>query len=733
MAQPYYGAAVGGELPPAEAIPAVAPMAVPAQPRTYRELYADAANNPSPARTGGYLAGYRFADPGGGVVPAPATLRDQTVFLSDRQPMAFLALVTGADGGLEVVVVHRLLRYVEAPGDDPTGLNDYVLGLMGDILPHQYPVVDVPNTTFHLVSNAVRVPTTAAMATLLLTWNDGDPVIGPFTEQDPETEVIRTRHVQLIPGRYASVIIHRRRVRPKQAYQEIVGAIQAQNEVESCHDVIAWLRAACTARGGGGAQTALPSVLHAFTPLHLPPEVYRYVTAKVQSDLPVLVAPERLGGGPGAETLAGALRILEASRATRGGREGEDVIRAPRTIVDAYKETFPTLLKYCNAEAVDGVAPLWHRLANCHKGEQHTVLTQELQKVCMARGLSTELYVPVITSTLKQMVVSFQFTGYGADDLTSGCQPFLVAYAGTDQHYLALSAANVGNQLAQGEHNASLADYRTIRESEKVQFPRDISDVCITMTRFAVLCQCLFQGAGAPHPFTVAMWNAAASLQNIAPFITERYQHLARHPGIAATYHARIVRAIQLNVHDYLSSVATNVAAGVAGIPVPVFDGMLTELKRGTFHQSTNWVSIPDIYLDATPTTHQHVGSVTSTPSGVSTAASHSTTRTGVSSITTDTERVARINNLEPDSEFTQITLRAGGTRRIMQEHRPPSNDAGNEFCVAWWTKGGCFPNCGRRLTHRAFASAAERTRLLAYVREHLQAPAAAAAGGSRT
>ncbi|KAI2512410.1 adenylate kinase [Fragilaria crotonensis] len=66
-----------------------------------------------------------------------------------------------------------------------------------------------------------------------------------------------------------------------------------------------------------------------------------------------------------------------------------------------------------------------------------------------------------------------------------------------------------------------------------------------------------------------------------------------------------------------------------------------------------------------------------------------------------------------------------------MQEHRPPSNDAGNEFCVAWWTKGGCFPNCGRRLTHRAFASAAERTRLLAYVREHLQAPAAAAAGGS--
>ena len=229
MAQPYADVAVGGELP-LEAVPAAAPFVATTPPRTYRELFADAANNPPPACSGGYLAGYRFANPGGRVTPAPATLRDQTVFLNDHQPMAFLALMKGADGFIEVVIVHCLLCYVEAPRDDPTHLNDSVLGLMGDIPPHQNPVVDVPNTTFHLISNAVRVPTTAAMATLLLTWNDTDPVLGPFTEQDPETEVVRTRHVQLIPGRCTTLIIHRRRVRPKQAYQEIVAAIQAHNE-----------------------------------------------------------------------------------------------------------------------------------------------------------------------------------------------------------------------------------------------------------------------------------------------------------------------------------------------------------------------------------------------------------------------------------------------------------------------------------------------------------------------
>lgn len=77
-------------------------------------------------------------------------------------------------------------------------------------------------------------------------------------------------------------------------------------------------------------------------------------------------------------------------------------------------------------------------------------------------------------------------------------------------------------------------------------------------------------------------------------------------------------------------------------------------------------------------------------------------------------------------------TLHAGGTRNILREHRPPPNDAGNEFCVAWWTRRGCFPNCGRRLTHVPFASPSERERLLTYVHTHLQAPAAAGTGGGR-
>jgi hypothetical protein len=115
--------------------------------------------------------------------------------------MAFLGLVSGRGDVLEVVIVHRMLRYVDAPGDEPTGLNDHILGLAGNILPHQYPTVDIQGSAFHLVGTAVRVPTVAAMTTLLPTCDEAQQVLGPFTEQDPKTEVICPRHIQLLPGR----------------------------------------------------------------------------------------------------------------------------------------------------------------------------------------------------------------------------------------------------------------------------------------------------------------------------------------------------------------------------------------------------------------------------------------------------------------------------------------------------------------------------------------------------
>lgn len=361
----------------------------------------------------------------------------------------------------------------------------------------------------------------------LPTWEDPTIPLGPLAEDEPETEVVRPRHFQLIPGYYAAMLIHRRGISTKVAFQELHGAMAARHELEACRDVLVWLKAAATAHGGGGLQNGVPIVYHPLAPVHMPPAVYQYLTSKVTSDLPALAiaAANEMTG-----TLAGALRAL-----TRPGTGGEVDDRGPRevkTVQDVYKETFTTLLRFCNVTSPTDVAPVWARLANCGKSEQHTIITQDMQRMCMARGLATNLYTPIVTTGLKQMITGFMFVGHGVDDLSSGCQPFQVAYSGSTNHMQALAAASIGHQLAQGDNQATLTDYCAPREKEKVKFPRDTMEVAFSLSRFVVLCQTLFQDTGPPNPLVETLWGLAASMQNAAPFVTERYQQMIRLPTV---------------------------------------------------------------------------------------------------------------------------------------------------------------------------------------------------------
>ncbi len=425
--------------------------------------------------------------------------------------------------------------------------------------------------------------------------------------------------------------------------------------------------------------------------------------------------------------MAGALQVL-TRQATPAGPEDRGA-KEPKTIQDAYKETYRTLLRFCNVSEAAQVAPIWSRLANCLKSEQATIIPQEFHRVCMARGPDTALYAPIVTTGVHQMIMGFQFVGHGVDDLGSGCQPFLVAYAGNASHTEALSAATLANQLTQGEHQASLTDYRALREQEKVKFPRDITEVCVTLSRYAVMCQALLQGTGGANPLVNALWNLTAALTNAAPFIADRVQQVARAPLTSRVYYVTIVRSVQVSVHEYLQSVGVNVAEGHEGVEPVEFRTLVTDLRRGTFQHSSNWVPLPEAYLEPprSAVTSSAPSRGGTAPSVVSTGGSATT---GISSISDATrESVVRVDNPAPDADFAAIVTRCGGTRQLLRARPPPANDAGHEFCVAWWMRGGCFPNCGRRATHVQFASAAERTRLLAYCREHLAAPAAG--GGS--
>ena len=111
-----------------------------------------------------------------------------------------------------------------------------------------------------------------------------------------------------------------------------------------------------------------------------------------------------------------------------------------------------------------------------------------------------------------------------------------------------------------------------------------------------------------------------------------------------------------------------------------------------------------------------------STAPTVSTGTGGASVTSGVSALTTPTATAnqTRIPNPVTDSAFNDMVLR-GVLGPLTRANRPPRNDAGNEFCVGWWCKNGCYSSCGRRSAHVAFVTPGEHERLLAYANVHLR------------
>lgn len=690
-----------------------------AAPRSYRELYMTAGYQegvPAPARL---MASYRFTETiGGGERPTPASLKEQTLALSDRRPIPFLCLHRKSGTSVEVRILHRMMRYYDLLGDDAEGTAaDLSMGLLGDVRAAQVPVVEVDNSLFSLIGGAVRVPTLAVMPDQLAAAPPGS-YLGPYVADTPGTELVRPRMTQVLPTKYAAPLVHRDGVAPATAYRELAGMLEADGMTVACADVLTWLRVACTARGGAGELAALPAVAHSFALLLLPEACSDYVASKVTGDLPG--RHTRQQRGPAWDQMVEAVQQL-ATTATGGGRE-----REPKGIAEAYRETFPVLLRYCQVQTIDEVAPIWKRLANGAKGEQQSIIQQEMTRVCGGRGLTPDLYCPVVTTGLKQMIASLNFVGNGPDDLTAGCQPFMVAYTGANDHFRALDHAMVANQLEQGTTSATLSDIRDIRDKEKVKMPRDLHQVSLTLQRYAVLVHTLFQGPGEPNPFVKCMWLLASAFHERLPHFLSQHQALMGTPW-AKIYPAHVVRNVQIHIYEYLQALQVGGAGeGASPATLPSFQELLRDMQRGSFHMSPSWLPLPaSVTVD--PTMAPNAGGPHTVVTRTTRASTASTT-SGLTSVTGGggglppaTTQSTYVANTARDAEFDALQLRPQ-MRELLRAHPPPANDAGNEFCVSWWGRGGCYTNCGRAATHRPFANNAERTRLLSHVRAHLVA-----------
>ena len=311
-------------------------------PSTYRELYSAAAyqsGEPAPTHL---LASYRFTEAAGGSErPIPAGLIELTFAFRERRSMTFLCLLRTTDIQTEVRVLHRMIRYLELPGVTAGGVTDMSMGILGDVSAAQVPTVVVDNTHFSLVVNAgVRVPTVATMADHLDTAPPGVS-LGPFEPEVPGTEIVGSRIMQVIPARYASVLVHGTGLRASAVYTEIYGMLEADDMLEACSDVLAWLRVAATAWGGAGELSPLPAVAQHFPLVLMPANASLYVADKVGRDLPGR-ATNGTTPTPRDDGMAAVVRQLAENLVSERGT------RDVRGVAEAYRK----LTQCCNVSAI---------------------------------------------------------------------------------------------------------------------------------------------------------------------------------------------------------------------------------------------------------------------------------------------------------------------------------------------------------------------------------------------
>jgi hypothetical protein len=225
------------------------------------------------------------------------------------------------------------MRFLNIPGEELTGMDDTVMGLLGDIRPgcsQQWRFrIGFPPCSHRMVCASHSGRYGSSRGTGPTSYPSYS---GPFVEDTPDTEVVHPRNLQLLPSKYAPLLLQNDSCPRSERFTILQEAIALNGELEACRDVLVWLRAASTAQGGGGVQAGMPVVLHQLPALHLPNLVYEFVMSKVQGGLPALQPPGPSGQVTPSTDVAGLVRALaevqqqgRQERAGGGDREPKQI------------------------------------------------------------------------------------------------------------------------------------------------------------------------------------------------------------------------------------------------------------------------------------------------------------------------------------------------------------------------------------------------------------------------
>jgi len=77
--------------------------------------------------------------------------------------------------------------------------------------------------------------------------------------------------------------------------------------------------------------------------------------------------------------------------------------------------------------------------------------------------------------------------------------------------------------------------------------------------------------------------------------------------------------------------------------------------------------------------------------------------------------------NLNPDRDIQNLVDYGTKLTTLVNQAPPPTMDSGQQMCLSYFVRGGCWTTCKRSSTHARQLTPTEKQRLMTYLREQMQ------------
>jgi hypothetical protein len=633
-----------------------------------------------------------------------------------------------------IFCIHMPSRFVGSLDGQATPWDGSNFAYLGELTQGVVTTINLPNTAFRTIAN-VHARTSDYIVTHLDELTEHG--LHPPPAGDEDVNQITTRMMMYLPPKYAGLFLNPAGYSLRQAWELLYPAIVENNDLIVCAPLLKWLRVVTTgvvAPQDAQHVSSTPAVMELTVPI-MDGTLIAHRNHIIKQVLPGAFLPQ--------DSLELAITQMAAAvtQNTTDNRQAREAKAAkssePKLPSQKFAGTITILQEYLQIADETQLPPLWHKWANCNKREEFNVLANQLQLYARSGDAFSSCH-PIASAKLVQDLQGFVFLGESTDDIKTGLQPFIIADGSAEHRQANLELARTYGLLNSGENTVLLSDLETLKSRETQSIPLTYFELERNLGMFGNLLGTVL---GTNHILTSKyreFWDMLSQ-----GYRMELQQIIDNRRYIKP---AHLLRSIQLHCYNWFYQRRARLRPATPDFTTTLHNIVLNTFVLPHLPPVLYKLAYPKVSPgSATPSLAGSSVSQDSTPSssvsGASNASSAASITSAISGLTMPTmgdgrQRGSHFANVNPDNRLVQLVPPGIKLRDLMGSDHPPALDNGQQMCLSFLLRGGCWSTCRRATSHTHSLNDNERNRLIAYLqtqRQKLQPAPTPGAGASPT